>query len=235
MARDITMPVLIDQIDIPNGRKRDLDNGAIQRLAESIETIGLKHPITVRRKDSDRYELIAGEHRFHACKKIGMENIPACIVTMTNAEARMWEIAENLHRAELSKLERAEHIEEWRKLAVQLGQQSHNSKGLAKTAEHLGVSRQEVHRSEKIAHLTPEAKDAAREVGIDNNQSKLLEAAKERPDRQAAKVVELASRKPMASEKWLSDGMLWWNRGAKEWRDEFLARIEKPVMDNRFG
>jgi hypothetical protein len=60
----------------------------------------------------------------------------------------MWEIAENLHRAELTAVERAEHINEWRVLAAKGAHDGHPSKneqphdvGVSATAKTLGVSR----------------------------------------------------------------------------------------------
>src|SRR5262245_42458979 len=111
---DIQLPIFIDDIVVGEAR-RELDRSAVNRLAESIEQIGLRHPITVREK-GDKYHLIAGQHRLEACRKLGREHVPAIIVKMTNDEARLWEIAENLHRADLKKLERDEQIAEWIKL-----------------------------------------------------------------------------------------------------------------------
>lgn len=36
-------------------------------------------------------------------------------------------------------------------------------------------------------------------------------------------------------DRWLASGMAWWNRGSQEWREEFLSRIDRPVMDNTMG
>lgn len=80
-----------------------------------------------------------------------------------NAPTREPQRAQN---AELSKLERAEQIEEWRELVAQLGPPSNQpaEKGIRKTAEELGVSTREVHRAEEIAQITDDAKDAAVEA-----------------------------------------------------------------------
>jgi len=229
---DITLPLAIDDIEISDER-RELDPAAVKRLADSIERLGLRHAITVRRK-GDGYVLVAGRHRIEAFKRLDREHIPACIVSMTNAEARMWEIAENLHRAELTKLQRAEQIEEWRNIMVQVEPRPTERA----TAAALGVHKSEVHRAAEIASITPEAKQAAADAGIDDNQSKLLAVAKESPERQVAKVVQLA-QEPLnnfeTKEKWLDAIMRIWNRGGQEWREEFLSRVDHPVMDRQYG
>jgi hypothetical protein len=208
--REVTMPITFDDIIVPEGR-REVDPAVVKRLADSIDNVGLRHPITV-----------------------GREGVMATIVSMTNAEARMWEIAENLHRAELTKLERAEQIEEWRELVSQLATPSQPAeRGIRKTAEALGVSTREVQRAEEIAHITPEAKVAATEAGIDDNQSKLLQVAKEAPERQVAKVIELKNN--YANVKtWRDDFERLWAKGTLDdhaWAREF---IDMPVMDARY-
>src|SRR5260370_19625165 len=119
---DIYLPITIDDIDIPPGR-RDVVAASVKKLADSIDRVGLRHPITVREK-GDRYVLVAGRHRIEACQKLGREHIPATIVKMTNDDARLWEIAENLHRAELTKLERDDNIAEWIKITERVSRQA---------------------------------------------------------------------------------------------------------------
>lgn len=240
--QEIVMPLAIDDISVGEGR-RELDPAAVKKLADSIERLGLRHPITVRRK-GDRYALVAGRHRIEAFKRLDREHIPACIVSMTNAEARMWEIAENLHRAELSKLERSNEVAEWVKLCDEfrdnLSEKSRGRPegGMAAASRELGIGEKEVQRSVQIASITPEAKEAAVDAGIEDNQSKLLAVAKEAPDKQVAKVIQLA-QEPLnhfeTKEKWLSYMMRGWNKASKEWREEFLSRVDNPVMDRQYG
>lgn len=243
---DVMMPLPIEDIVVADGR-REVDPAVVKRLADSIDSIGLRHPITVRKK-GEKYILVAGRHRMEAFKKLEREHIPSCIVSMTNAEARMWEIAENLHRAELTKLQRADNIAEWvqlceeqraKDISAQVAPKSGRPEsGMNAASRELGIERTDVQRSVQIAGMSDEAKDAAHEAGIDDNQSKLLAVAKEEPSKQVAKVIELAAA-PLnhfeTQEQWLAAMMRVWNKGSKEWREEFLSRIEQPVMDARHG
>ncbi len=150
----------------------------------------------------------------------------------------MWEIAENLHRAELTKLQRAEQIEEWRKLSVQLVQSKHPADhGVSAAAETLGVSRADVKRAEAIAGISEDAKDAAQDAGIDDNQSALLKVAAEPPERQVAKVRELVLPKTDQDviEQQYTALMSAWNRACPEARQRFREFTDEPVMDKRFG
>jgi ParB/RepB/Spo0J family partition protein len=118
---DIIATIMIKDIAIAEGR-RELNAESVTKMAESIERLGLRHPITVRRRNG-AYMLVAGRHRIEACKRLGLDDISASIATMTEEESRLWEIAENLHRAELTKLERDENIAEWVKITERVSSQ----------------------------------------------------------------------------------------------------------------
>lgn len=233
--REVTMPLSLDEIVIQNGR-REVDPAVVKRLADSIDNVGLRHPITVRRK-GEGYLLVAGRHRMEACRKLGREHIQATIVNMTNAEARMWEIAENLHRAELTKLERSDQIAEWVKLSSQVATKAETGgrpeSGERRASRELGLDKDQVNRAVHIASLTPEAKEAAQNAGIDDNQSKLLEVAKEAPERQVAKVYELKNNHSNVR-TWRDDFERLWAKGTNDdhsWAREY---IDTPVMDVRY-
>jgi hypothetical protein len=148
-----------------------------------MATIGLRVPISVRLvpdEDPDgvggNFVLISGAHRLAAAKKLGWGKIE-CVVYRDESEdtARLWEIAENLHRAELTATERAENIAEWIAITerLQSGQSAQNESkrpdgrghrsqsGVRAASRELGIERTEIQCSIKIASLTPEAKALA--------------------------------------------------------------------------
>jgi uncharacterized ParB-like nuclease family protein len=103
MTPEMRMPISLDDIEIGEGR-RSVNEAVVKRLAESIERIGLREPITVLERKDGKYRLVAGRHRVEAHKRLGLPGIMAVITTMTKTKARLWEISENLHRAELTKV-----------------------------------------------------------------------------------------------------------------------------------
>ena len=100
--------IKIDEIKVTN-RKRQADSEKVKELSESIKTIGLVNPISVC-KDSDGFRLIAGLHRLTACKLLNWTEIQANIMELDLINSELAEIDENLIRAELHYLDRAEML-----------------------------------------------------------------------------------------------------------------------------
>lgn len=78
----------------------------ISALADSIREVGVLQPVLVRPAD-DGYELIAGERRWRAARRAGLQAIPALIRTTDDASALEHALVENVHRADLNALEEA--------------------------------------------------------------------------------------------------------------------------------
>ncbi len=78
---------------------------ALEELAESIRTLGLIQPITVRRKSDGKYQIISGERRFRACKMAGMDMIPAYIRDTDDQGMLEMAIVENIQRENLDPIE----------------------------------------------------------------------------------------------------------------------------------
>jgi ParB family chromosome partitioning protein len=126
------MMVPINEIQIGK-RLRGLREAAVTELMESINRLGLRTPITVSSRPAKRegggmdavaFDLVAGEHRLEACKRLGWKEIEASNVQMSANERELWEIDENLCRAELSELERGEHLAKRKALYEELYPQS---------------------------------------------------------------------------------------------------------------
>jgi ParB family chromosome partitioning protein len=88
---------------------RDLrsDKGALDGLAESIRDNGLIQPIVVRSRGK-RFEVVAGNRRFEACKRLGHKSIPCEVLALTDQEAFEVSLVENIQRKTLNPIEEAE-------------------------------------------------------------------------------------------------------------------------------
>ncbi|MGW0563450.1 ParB/RepB/Spo0J family partition protein [Streptomyces sp. NPDC003016] len=93
----------------PNSKqpRKEFDEEALAELVTSIKEVGLLQPVVVRQLGHERYELIMGERRWRACKKAGLERIPAIVRATEDEKLLLDALLENLHRAQLNPLEEA--------------------------------------------------------------------------------------------------------------------------------
>lgn len=198
----------IRNIHVLPGR-RALNESTVIRLMESIERIGLQSPPSVRIVDEMVIDgvkegsvpvLVAGRHRLEAMRRLGHMWITCVVLNISDVDAELTEISENLHRAELTVLQRDEQIARWIDLTTvreesevlrQLDAKPEATKsgrpegGVRAAARELNLSEPDARRAVKVAALSPEAKVAAVDAGLDDNRSALLEAAKQtEPERQ---------------------------------------------------
>lgn len=82
------------------------DEEDLASLADSIREVGVLQPVLVR-PVSDGYELIAGERRWRAARRVGLQAIPALVRTTDDATTLEHALVENLHRSDLKPLEEA--------------------------------------------------------------------------------------------------------------------------------
>ncbi|WP_083248215.1 nucleoid occlusion protein [Desulfuribacillus stibiiarsenatis] len=99
--------ILVALIDpSPYQPRTVFEDDKLEELCQTIKTHGIIQPIVVR-KMSNRYELIAGERRLRAVKKLGLETIPAIIRDMNDTQAASVALIENLQREGLTSIEEA--------------------------------------------------------------------------------------------------------------------------------
>ena len=104
MADILRIPV--DMIEPnPFQPRMSFDQDALEELAESIRTLGLIQPITVRRKPEGRFQIISGERRFRASQLVGMDMIPAYIRDTNDQGMLEMAIVENIQREDLDPIE----------------------------------------------------------------------------------------------------------------------------------
>lgn len=94
----------------PYQPRKHFDEASLDELAASIREAGMMQPVVVRPGAGGRagYELIAGERRWRAAAKIGLDRIPAIIRDVDHQTAAEWALIENIQRADINCIERAE-------------------------------------------------------------------------------------------------------------------------------
>lgn len=100
----------IDQIELGKYQPRKhFNEEKLKELANSIASNGLVQPIIVNYNAAgEKYQIIAGERRYRACKMIGLNEIPVIVKTLSDKEILEVALIENIQREELTAIEEAE-------------------------------------------------------------------------------------------------------------------------------
>ena len=139
------------------------DDNDMEQLTESIRQQGVLNPIMVRPLGSGEYEVISGHRRLHACKKAGIEMIPAFIYSMDRSEAVVAMVDSNLHREKLLPSEKAFAYKMKMEALKHQGQRTDLTLGQVGTklrsdeiiAQRSGESRNQVQRYIRLTNLIP--------------------------------------------------------------------------------
>ncbi|WP_020179822.1 ParB N-terminal domain-containing protein [Methylopila sp. M107] len=251
----------LDLIDVNDDRLRPLDVAWAEVLAASMAAKGLTHRIVVRPSAAEvgRWSLVAGRHRLAAAGICGWTEIPVEIRSLTDAEARLVEIDENLMRRELSALDRAIFLSErkrvWEDLypqvakggdqkvkQIQRSDQNDIMSFSSDVADRTGLSRRTIQRSiALVADLSPEVIAAARGTYLENHAADLAHLANLRSDEQIEVAKALSAgrikrvgefRAPAvlpADERQFNALVEAWSRGSEKARRRFLAQIGAEI------
>ena len=91
------LKIPIDRIRAGKFRLRTIDESAIDGLVLSIRQCGILQPIMVTQRD-DHFEVVFGNHRLEACRRLGWKEIPATVIQATDEESFLLQIVENIQR-----------------------------------------------------------------------------------------------------------------------------------------
>ncbi len=91
----------------PDQPRTNFEKGALDALAGSIKSAGMLQPLIVRPVDGGRYELVAGERRWRAARKAGLEQVPAVIRVSPEDERLQSALIENMVREDLNPVDEA--------------------------------------------------------------------------------------------------------------------------------
>jgi ParB family chromosome partitioning protein len=140
------------------------DEEALGALADSIREVGVLQPILVRPVD-DGYELIAGERRWRAARRVGLQMIPALVRETDDATSVQHALVENLHRDDLNSLEEAAAYQQ---LIEDFGL-THEA-----VASQVGKSRASVTNALRLLQLPPSIQKLVHENRLNMGQARAL-------------------------------------------------------------
>ena len=131
------------------------DNEEMDQLVESILAQGVLTPLVVRPLESGEYEVISGHRRLHACKKVGLDSIPAIVTDMDRDAATIAMVDSNLHREHILPSEKAYayklKMDALKHQGQTCGQVGHKSRDTLSEGE----SGRQVQRYIRLTHLIP--------------------------------------------------------------------------------
>jgi ParB family chromosome partitioning protein len=102
----------LDRIEVnPFQPRTHFNDEALKQLASSIKELGIIQPITVRKMDFNKYQLVSGERRYRAAKLIGLTAVPAFVRLANDQESLEMALVENIQRQDLDPIEVAQSYE----------------------------------------------------------------------------------------------------------------------------
>jgi len=178
-AAPLVRLIPLDRIE-PNPHQARNELGNIQDLMASIKSKGVLEPILVR-LCGDRYEIIAGERRYVASKNIGLTEIPAIEMNVSDSEAMEISLIENLQRKDLDIFEESDGLS----ALIDLYSYSH-----AQISEKIGKARSTITEIINIAKIPSALRQACRDARIDQNRSLLIEISKLKTDEEMKVLID---------------------------------------------
>ena len=218
----------VDRIDpFPYQFRQTFDEEKLRELSESMQQVGLKQPIFVR-PIGDRFEVVSGERRLRAAKLLGWTSISAVVQSLSNLDAAIGGLVENVQREDLTPIERARAFKQLseppfdlslRDIAKRTGQ---DHSVVLRTLELLKQPEQ-IQELLSRATISPSHVRAMRAVKRDSERAKLAEQAA--AEQWSVKETEKRVREAGKSEK----------SQARDWLHRVLEILRTFTLLRRLG
>lgn len=161
----------------PEQPRRRFEDTELEELAQSIRTYGVIQPLIVRTRSEGGYFLIAGERRWRASQRAGLERVPVVVQEVVAKEAFERALVENLQRSDLNPIEEAEA---YRRLADEFQYTQEQ------VAERVGKERSTVTNALRLLRLPPRVRTMVEDRSLTNGHAKALLALDSPADIEAA-------------------------------------------------
>lgn len=158
-----------------NQPRTQFDTETITELAASITRYGIIQPLVVTPLEHNKYEIVAGERRWRAAKKAGLERVPVIIRSAKTQEKLEIALIENVQRVDLSPLEQAISIEK-------LHQEFNIT--YVDVAARLGKAPTTINNIVRLLNLPKSAREALQTGRITEGHARAILAIKDRPKKQ---------------------------------------------------
>ncbi len=149
----------------PNQPRQNFKETRIQELVDSIKIHGVLQPLIVEKKTKDKYQIIAGERRFRACRRLKKETVPVILKDVDASQKLEMSLIENIQRQDLNPIEKAEafkhFIEDFGLTQKQISKK-------------LGKSRSSIANTLRLVNLDEDIKNALRDNKISEGHARIL-------------------------------------------------------------
>ena len=219
----------MEEIDIesiipnPKQPRTIFDDDALEELADSIATLGLIQPITVRKEENGKYIIISGERRWRASKLAGRKTIAAYIRQAHDKELHEMALVENIQRQDLNAMEIAISLQ---RLIDECGVTQET------VAQRVGKKRSTVANYLRLISMCPEVQAALKAGLISMGHAKAIAAAPEEAQPSVVKKVikkELSVRATEQLVKKLTEGKTTTEATTEEEFPEIYTRIVEQL------
>ncbi len=180
VGEEVTSSVAVDALaPNPHQPRRTFPETELKELAASIAQSGILQPILVR-KTGDQHQIIAGERRWRAARLAGLEAVPVLVREISDEQAAVFGLVENLHREDLNPIEKAMAFRQIQRLA---------NSSQEEVAKQVGLDRSTVTNFLRLLELPKEVQDYVSRGTLSMGQARAILGV---PDDQRRK--ELAER-----------------------------------------
>jgi ParB family chromosome partitioning protein len=214
----------------PSPQQARTELGNLQELMASIKEKGIIEPIIVRKKD-ERHEIIAGERRYVASKKLGLKEIPCIEMNVSDNEAMEIALIENIQRKDLNAFEEADGL----KALSEMYGYSHDQ-----IAKKVGKARSTVTEIVNISKIPEDVRNLCRENKIESR-STILEISKQKNKDDMYRLLYQIKKRELKREdtrdlskiikgKQIKEKSFVYNYVEKEKTYKFKLEIKKPTV-----
>ena len=206
----INKVVLIPESKIvpnPYQPRKVFDEDKIDQLATSIAQYGLLQPLTVLPLPNGQYQLVAGERRLLACRKLRMTEVPAILTSMDDERSSALALVENIQRCDLNFFEEAMAIQKLMKLSGRTQQE---------VAKKLGKNQSTIANKMRLLQFSKEVQEAILQAQLTERHARALLTLNDKGDEVILEAIKVIAEKQLnvsQSEKYI---------------DQLLGKQEKP-------
>ena len=172
----------------PYQPRKVFDEEKIEQLATSIAQYGLLQPITVLPLEDGNYQLVAGERRLLACRRLRMQEIPAILTTMDDERSSALALIENIQRCDLNYFEEAVAIQKLMQMA------GHTQQEVAKK---LGKNQSTVANKLRLLQFSDEIRKAILDANLTERHARALLNLNEQGDEVLKEAIKVIAEKEM--------------------------------------